>query len=220
MINLPEVWAEHAVWLPAFIFCARICDMSLDTFRMICVVRGMRLMACVAGFFQVMIWLTAVASVLSHMDRFINVVAYAGGFATGTWIGMFLEGKLALGVQIVRMISREINRNLPERLRDAGYRVTELQGHGRDAPVIICFVAALRRDVPELLRRAERIDPGVFVTVEDTRHTNFRSYHQVGRPNWFDSLRNRIQSVNVPPEVEEKASSAVGLTEPTDKTKR
>ncbi len=192
MLNLQELIAQHAAWLPLFIFCARICDVSLDTFRMICVVRGMRLLAALAGFFQVMIWLTAISSALTHMNNFSNVIAYAGGFATGNWIGMWLESKLALGHQMARLISREGEQDLPGNLREAGYLVTEVHGHGRDAPVSICFVAAFRKDIPQLLELARRIDPDVFVTVEDVRETRFRTYHRLGRERrWFDMVTGR-----------------------------
>lgn len=199
MFDVKELFAQHAAWLPLFIFCARVCDMSLDTFRMICVVRGMRVLAAIAGFFQVIIWLTAVSSVLTHMDRALNVVAYAAGFATGNWVGMWLENKVALGHQMVRMISRDTDLSLAGRLRERGYLVTEVQGQGRDAPVTICFVAALRKDVPDLLRKARHIDPDVFVTVEDVRDTSFQTYHQLDREHsWLDTLAGRRRPIGVP----------------------
>lgn len=171
-----EFFDTYAAWLPLFIFCARVMDVSLGTFRTICVVRGHRLLAACVGFFEVLVWLGAISSVMSSLNRPQNVIAYAGGFATGNWVGMWLESKLALGMQLVRVISREES-HMAEGLREAGYVVTELKGEGRDAPVSICFVAAFRRHVRTLITKAREIDPSMYSTVEDVRETNFLPHH-------------------------------------------
>ena len=87
-------------WLPLFIFCARIVDVSLGTIRIICVVRGFRTTAVIMAFLEVAIWVYAVAGVFSHLDQIINVLAYAAGFATGNAVGMWIEQKLALGDEV------------------------------------------------------------------------------------------------------------------------
>jgi uncharacterized protein YebE (UPF0316 family) len=169
----PVLWlAHHPTLLPFVIFCLRIGDVSLDTMRMICVVRGLRLVAVGLGFFAVLIWVVAISSVMKCLDNPYNILAYAGGYAIGNWVGMWLESRLALGQQIVRLISDDLDGQLAEHLRAAGFAVTELGGHGRDAPVKICFIAARRREVPAVLKYAIELDPDVFVTVEDVRATN------------------------------------------------
>jgi uncharacterized protein YebE (UPF0316 family) len=182
MPQLP-IWVEMVgPWLPVFIFCARIVDVSLGTFRTICVVRGHRVIAAGVGFFEVLAWLGAISSVVSRLDQPLNIVAYAGGFATGNWVGMFLENKLALGHQIVRLISRDPEGNMASLLRQAGYAVTELQGEGRDSSVTICFVATSRKHVRALLAAAKSIDPQVFSTVEDVREvSSLPQYRQISQ---------------------------------------
>src|SRR5690606_257769 len=107
--------------------------------------------------------------VVHHLNRPLNILGYAGGFATGNYIGMWLESKLALGNQIVRLLSRDSTRHLAGRLREAGYIVTEVDGRGRDTQVTICFVGVPRRSVRPLINLAKRIDPGVLISVEDVR---------------------------------------------------
>lgn len=169
----PVLWlAEHPALLPFVIFGLRICDVSLDTVRMICIVRGLRLLAAGFGFVAVFIWLVAISAVMQHIREPLNMVAYAGGYATGNWVGIWLEGRLALGQQIVRLISFKLDGQLAEGLRKMGFVVTEIEGRGRSAPVKICFVATRRREVPGLIRYATQADPDIFITVEDTRSTN------------------------------------------------
>ncbi len=184
---------HYAAWMPLMIFCARITDVSLGTFRTICVVRGMKLVAACIGFFEILIWLGAISNVVTRLNQPLNVIAYAAGFATGNWIGTWLEGKIALGQQIVRMIStRDAEHMLASRLREAGYVVTEMQGQGRDAPMDVCFIAAMRRDVPALLETAKRLDPDVFCTVEDVREISLRPRHYVNAPPpWWSIIKKK-----------------------------
>ena len=67
----------------ALIFALRVADMSLDTLRVLFVMRGRKGIAWVLGFFQSAIFVVAITSVLSHLDNPLNVIGYAAGFATG-----------------------------------------------------------------------------------------------------------------------------------------
>ncbi len=157
------------MWLPVFIFCARVADVSLGTLRLICVTRGHRTFAVGLGFVEVTIWVCAVASVLSNLNQWVNVLAYAGGYATGLGLGMWLESKLALGVHLITLISRERAETLAVHLRRAGITVTTLLGTGRDGPANVCFTIVPRRAASAIAELARDIDPDVVVTIEDIR---------------------------------------------------
>lgn len=157
--------------LPFFVFFARIADVSLGTIRTICVMRGQRVAAVCLGFVEILIWITAVSSVFAHLDQWINAVAYAGGFAAGNAVGMWIEGKIALGIQTVSFISQGNSHAVAERLRTENLRVTTLTGAGRDGPVSICMAIVPRRHTPHIIRVAREIDPAVLVTIEDVRET-------------------------------------------------
>jgi uncharacterized protein YebE (UPF0316 family) len=176
MPDIKHLMDQAGPWLPLIIFCLRIVDVSIGTVRTICVVRGWRMLATGLGFCEVSVWLVAVSSAITRLDRPINIIAYAGGFAMGNNVGMWLETKLALGHQIVRLISVQFYHDIAERLRDLGYRVTEIEGQGRGGPVGVCFIAAPRRQVTEVIHNASQIDPNVFITVEDTRDPHLREY--------------------------------------------
>ena len=110
------------------IFLARLVDVSLGTIRMIMVVRGKRIVAALVGFMEVTIYLLAISRVLSRMDNPFNVLAYALGYATGNYVGIFLEEKMALGNIIVQVILEHEVDELVEKLRDNGFGVTVVEG--------------------------------------------------------------------------------------------
>jgi uncharacterized protein YebE (UPF0316 family) len=144
----------------------------------------------VFGFFAVLIWLAAISTVFQDLKNPLNMIAYAAGYASGNWVGMWLEARLAIGQQIVQLISYDLEGRLAEGLRAVGFVVTELEGHGRDAPVKICFVATRRREVAALIRQATLLEPDVFVTVEDVRSANRSLFrHAPGRVGAFPVMQ-------------------------------
>ena len=48
---------------------------------------------------------SALSQVITHLDSIWNILAYGGGFATSTLVGMWIEDKMALGSAIVHVIS-------------------------------------------------------------------------------------------------------------------
>ena len=87
------------------IFLVRILDVSLGTFRTILIVKGKKAIASIVGFIEVAIWFAIVREALNVSDASIwIIIAYAGGFATGTFIGSFLSEKFIegnFGVQVI-----------------------------------------------------------------------------------------------------------------------
>lgn len=162
----------HWLALPAAIFLARICDVSVGTVRIICVTRGFRVVAVVLAFVEVVIWVSALSAVFAHLNRLENMLAYAGGFATGNAIGMWLEQKVALGTQIVGLVSKGMAHAVAERLRFAGFNVTTLNGDDRDGPVAVCMAVVPRRKVQRVVAMARGIDQHVLVAVADVREGN------------------------------------------------
>lgn len=150
------------------IFFARVGDVSLGTLRVVMVTQGRRGRAAMLGFFEVLIWVFAVSKVLSNLGNPVFAVAYALGFASGTYVGLTVERWAAMGHQVVRVFSRQ-GHQIAEHLRAAGYRVTVFEGHGRDGPVHSLYTETARRQVPRLLTEARQIDPVCFYVIDDVR---------------------------------------------------
>ena len=151
------------------IFLARLVDVSLGTIRMIMVVRGKRIVAALVGFMEVTIYLLAISRVLSRMDNPYNVFAYALGYATGNYVGIFLEEKMALGNIIVQVILEHEVDELVEKLRDNGFGVTVMEGCGRQGVRHLLNVTLQRKKLSKLNNIIDNHDKEAFVTVTDAR---------------------------------------------------
>jgi uncharacterized protein YebE (UPF0316 family) len=159
----------HAWLFALLIFVLRVGDMTLDTIRVLFVVRGKRLIVWVLGFFQSLIFVIAISSVLTELDNILNVVGYATGFATGNLVGMIIEQKLAIGHVLVTIISSNRGAFITERLRAGGYAVTEIAGRGKNGTVFELHASVLRKDVDNVETIVLEADPQAFVTAEDVR---------------------------------------------------
>lgn len=161
-----------AVYVPLFIFFARILDVSIGTLRIMFVSKGMRGKSTVLGFFEVLIWIAIVAQIFQNLDNWMNYVAFAGGFAAGTYVGMFIEEKMKMGVQIFRIIVNKDSSSLIEELKNADFRVTSLDGEGKHGPVKVIFTVAKRKRWQELSEIVNKFAPNAFYSVEDVNHVS------------------------------------------------
>lgn len=173
-----EDWWFKWLVLPGLIFLARTTDVSLSTLRILFIGQGRRALAAATGFFEAIIWLTVVSQTFKHLGNPLAIIAYGGGFAMGNVVGMALEGRLRLGVQVARIIGAQDSVPLETGLRALDIGFTRLQGHGAQGPVWILFTVVRRRDVPRLLEEVERVAPQAFVSIEDVRRVDHGVFPQ------------------------------------------
>jgi uncharacterized protein YebE (UPF0316 family) len=130
-------------------------------------VRGYVSLSMVLGFFEVGIWVVAIAQVIARINEsWLMVVAYAGGFAVGNGVGIVLERRIALGTAVIRLISSGEGRRIARALRELGWKVTTFRGQGASGPVVLVYVAGPRRAVSRIIATARTVDPDLFYVVE------------------------------------------------------
>lgn len=148
------------------IFFLRLCDVSLGTLRTLYVVRGDRLKAVPLAFLESLIWVIAIAKIMKELDsgHTYNMLAYAGGYAGGCFLGITIERWIASGWILVRVITK--NDALSPAIRSRDFGVTELRGEGHTSEQSLLFIVAPRRRGKELLKLVETTDSDAFVTVD------------------------------------------------------
>lgn len=151
------------------IFALRVSDMSLDTIRVLFVFRGRRGLAWLLGFFQSLLFVIAITTVLSNLDNVLSVVGYAAGFATGNVVGMTIENRLAIGHIHMTVISSISGPRVVETLRSNGYAVTEISGRGLHGMVTVMHIDVLRKKVHDVETIVLENDPEAFITAEEVR---------------------------------------------------
>lgn len=145
--------------------------MSLDVLRILMLMRDRRALAAGIGFLEVSVFIVALNEVLKGgLNEPGKIIAYAGGFAMGNYIGSLIEEKLAMGylsIQIfppTNLINPFINM-----MRQEGFGVTSITGCGRDGERSILFVLLKRKDLNKALNLIDKICPEAFFNVSDAK---------------------------------------------------
>ena len=152
--------------LPALIFLGRIADTSIGTVRIVLLIAGSRWTAALLGFVEVSIWALATGGVVSNLDNPLTVGAFAGGFSVGVLIGIAIEERIALGFRVIHVYNNNPAIDVSARLREHGYRVTRLEGHGLEGAVETAVLLIRRRSLRRARELIEETAPQAFVTIE------------------------------------------------------
>jgi uncharacterized protein YebE (UPF0316 family) len=165
--------------LPCIIFFSRLCDVTLGTLRHVFISKGFRKIVPVLGFFEVLIWIIVVAQVMKNLNNVACYLAWASGFATGTYVGLRIEEKLALGLQVVRIISNQNFDSLINALKEENHGVTIVDAQGAVGPVKMIFTIIKRKNVRAVEKMIRQHNPTAFYSVEDIKNANQGVFTQV-----------------------------------------
>lgn len=160
------------------IFFVRIVDVSLGTLRMVMTIKGKSLYAAMIGFIEVLIWFLVVREALNveEMNFFIPI-AYAGGFATGTYIGSKLSNKYISGNYGVQVILSDADYKKVDIIREHGFGVSVVNVKGKflEKPKLMLFIEINKKKYEILEKLVKSLDDKAFMVVNETKmvHNGF-----------------------------------------------
>lgn len=168
------------VVLPLLIFVSRLADVTMATLRHIFISKGLKTIVPILGFFEVLVWLIAMRQVFNHLDNIACFIAWAAGFSAGTCLGMYLEERLAIGTQIIRIITSEDITAFTTALANHNQGMTIVDGQGAKGPVKLIFTIVKRVNKAEVLELINIYVPNSFYTIEDVKGSERGIYTDVG----------------------------------------
>jgi len=158
--------------LPLLIFIARVCDVSLGTIRIIFVSKGIKYLAPLVGFFEILIWLMAISQIMQNLTNVYYYIFYAGGFATGNLVGIMIDERLSIGTVMVRIITRMDANGLITALRKEKYGLTIVDAEGPKGKVKLIFTVVNRQNIHEVIKIVKKHNPKAFYSIEDIRYVS------------------------------------------------
>jgi uncharacterized protein YebE (UPF0316 family) len=136
---------------------------------------------------------------MQHLDNPICYIGFAGGFAMGTYVGLLIESRLALGLQVLRLIISSDWDPLIKVLQKENLGITIMDGHGAKGPVKIIFTIVKRKDIARVRRIIREVNPHAFYSIEDIRIANQGVFPKNG------TIHSKMDYIrNVLPDVKEK----------------
>ena len=157
------------VILPLLILCSRVIDQSIGTLRLVFSAKGYKNIAPILAFFESLIWILVVREILTDVSHPMSLVAFAGGFAMGNYIGLIVEEKLSVGNVIVRVILPSEDTTLIEAFQKENFGYTVIDGEGRNGKVKILFVVLDRTNLEKVLGILNEVNPTAFYSIEDVK---------------------------------------------------
>jgi len=172
------------IWLIALlVFFVRMVQNAIGTVRDILVIRGERGRAALLSFAETTIWLAVFCLVLQGFfaqplgwTTALNFLAFASGFAVGSYLGVWIEERMALGYVAIAIIPSEQEERIGKELKQAGLPLTIFPCQGERGPHYMYLSVVPRRHLSDSLKRIQQIAPRAFITVVDARMARSRMF--------------------------------------------
>lgn len=171
--------------LPFLIFLARIIDVTIGTVRIVMVSKGQKFWAPLLGFFEVLVWLIAISRIMENLDNWTCYFAYSAGFATGNYVGLKIEEKLAMGVVKIQIITSKAASLLIESLKASGYGITYHDARGGNEEVSIIYSIIKRTNLEKVVEQIKTYNPKAFYSIEDVRFVSHGVFPEKVATRWI-----------------------------------
>jgi len=154
-----------------FILVFKTIEVSMATLRIVLITKDERLKGAIIGFFEVMIWVILVSTVLTNITQDpIKVVIYALGFAIGNYSGSKIENFIAIGTSnIEAIVLKEHGKQLSRDLRAHGFAVTAVNAYGMNSEREILYIHLPRKKVREAVALIKSLQTNVVITINDIK---------------------------------------------------
>ncbi len=209
---LPAVFSEPFKWeylaFAVVIFFARIIDVSAHTVRIILLSKGKRTLPTIIGFFEVLVWIMVITHLVKHIAHWTGYVAYAGGFAMGTYLGTLIEPKsIAAFLKKVFKFSLAMTARLRlqsgKEAASQAYAFMQAQGLAWGVPAnVISKSSVAMTEVLETINTCSLADSDVHVALTYEESSLDVDFSYKGKPMCFPETR---------PSPEEILSGSEGL---------
>lgn len=153
------------------ILVVKVFEVSLATLRIVLITKDERVKGAFIGFFEVIIWVIVVSTVLTDIteDPF-KVVVYAFGFAIGNFVGSKLENMFAIGDANVEVITHKLDgKKMAKHLRANGLAVTSVNAYGMNDKREILFMHVPRKRIKQTVELVRGFEQDVVITVHDIK---------------------------------------------------
>ena len=163
--------ANYPQIVVCFVICfAKIIEVSIQSVRVVFLVKGERIIAAILAFIECLIWGFVIATIISSLDKNLYwLFAYCIGFAVGIFLGSVIESKIALGtVSLSIMVNEECTTKVSNYLCESNKGFTILQGKGSRGNMNMMIIVVARKKVKKVMQDINSLCEGkVFVVSSD-----------------------------------------------------
>lgn len=156
------------------IFFAKTIELTLGTLRLIIVANGKKILGAVLQGIAALVWVFAVGLVVVDVTSDpLKIVAFALGSTFGSYLGSFLEEKMAIGSNmLMAIIDKHLEEAITTTIRNRGYAVTVINGEGKEKERAILMIMVSRKKRSEIVNMIKKIDYEAMIISESASTIN------------------------------------------------
>ncbi len=152
------------------IFLAKTTENILATFRIIVLSNHKKLLGSILNLFMALIWIYSTVSVLRNFTKSpLSIILYALGCFVGSYLGCYIEEKLALGENMITCITKEDDK-VSNKLRELGYTVITVDGYENNTNHKVLLVMIPRKKRYRLMHIIKLIDSNAKIISENATY--------------------------------------------------
>lgn len=138
---------------------AKILEISIQSIKTVCMVKGQKLVAACLAFTECLVWGLVISSIITSLSgNMFLLFSYCLGYAMGLYLGSVIENKIALGTSNVQIIVNKIHISEVEKyLRENNHGFTVLQGHGSKEETYVVIMVLPRKQSKKIMNDIRKI---------------------------------------------------------------
>lgn len=191
--SIAEFTVGTSLLVYVFIFVGKIVEVSLGTLSTVLINKGIRIPGILVGIVEYVLWLLITTSVMiGYKEDPIKILFLVSASAIGKYIGMILDEKLAFGLCSVSVYlpSGDESMKLADYLRDNGFAMTILDGHGiDDSKKYVLLLTLKRKRYKELMELISKQSSDAVITV--TQVSSFTGGYLNSGSKYPSLMKNR-----------------------------
>ena len=150
------------------ILVSKILENALATVRLIVVSNGKKLLGAILNTVVSIIWVfTAGIVIVDISGDLIKVVFFCLGSGIGSYVGSYIENKLALGNNLLMCIIDKSELAMIDILREKGYGITTISGYGKDTEKYILMIFTTRKKRAKLVEDIKSLNNNCMIISEN-----------------------------------------------------
>jgi uncharacterized protein YebE (UPF0316 family) len=153
------------------IFLAMVIYVSLNTIRIIMVIRGKKSIASVIAAMENFIYMMTFAYAIGgETNNVISILIASGGYAVGVLTGSIVEKKLNMGHLVVQVIGEGNLVGLVEELRKENFAITNWKVSGMKGNKDMLYILVNKKRYGGLEARIKELIPNAFVVMYEPKY--------------------------------------------------
>lgn len=155
------------ILLYIIILVSKILENALSTVRLIVVANGKKLLGAVLNTVVSIIWVFTAGIVIIDISKdLIKVLFFCLGTGIGSYVGSYIENKLALGNNLLMCIIDKSELKTIKKLRQKGYAITTISGYGKDTEKYILMIFTTRKKRSKLVEDIKLLNNDCMIISE------------------------------------------------------